>query len=265
MLFAKRVSVFPPPFTVMFPPVTLRLLVVVPPDRENPSAFAVRESPLTVLFVRASDPARVESVPVVGSVTLVSAVVVRVSPNAPEVVNEEAVVSAPPSDVVCPFNSFALMVPVPVKLKEAPFPTTIEAVVFVPLVIAENDGLVTVFATQEGGDPDPLLWSTYPDVPGVREVKALAEEAYKTPFVVKPAGAKELVTVIVLLPVSADNVMPVPPVSVRVSLPDAVILFDPIVTVLNVSTEGTERVLLIVVPFMAIPLPAVRVTAPVCP
>jgi len=56
--------------------------------------------PEMVLLVKVSAPARVASVPVVGRVTLVLAVAVRVSANAPEVVNEPAVLMFPPSVMV---------------------------------------------------------------------------------------------------------------------------------------------------------------------
>ena len=51
---------------------------------------------VSVLFDNVSVPANVDNVPVVGSVTLVVPVVVRVSAYAPDVVNAPAVVTAPP-------------------------------------------------------------------------------------------------------------------------------------------------------------------------
>src|SRR5690348_7539513 len=122
----------------MFDPVTVNCLDTVPPETENPSAPEVRDSPLTVLFVKLSFPARVDRVPEVGRVTLVPAVVVRVKAFAPEVVKEEAVVSAPPREVVCPLSSLAFTIPVPVKLKEPPLPKTIDAWVFVPDVMTSK-------------------------------------------------------------------------------------------------------------------------------
>ena len=68
----------------MSDPVTVSVRGVVPPVRPNPSRFEVRESPLTVLFVNASDPARVASVPVVGRVTFVAPVEVSVTALAPD-------------------------------------------------------------------------------------------------------------------------------------------------------------------------------------
>src|SRR5690348_818408 len=76
LLLPVRVKVFPPPLTVRSPPVTVSVLLVVPPATENPSALAVRLRPLTVLLVRASAPASVARVPEVGRVTLVIPVVV---------------------------------------------------------------------------------------------------------------------------------------------------------------------------------------------
>ena len=56
--------------------------------------------PLIVLFVSVSEPASVAKVPLVGSVTLVEPVVVRVREFAPEVVKAPAVLIFPPSVVV---------------------------------------------------------------------------------------------------------------------------------------------------------------------
>jgi len=100
LVLPVNVKVFPPPVRVIFPPVTFRVLEVVPPAIVNPSALEVGVKPFIVLFVSASLPARVDRVPVVGSVTFVDPVVVRVSAFVPEVVNEDAVVKAPPRDVV---------------------------------------------------------------------------------------------------------------------------------------------------------------------
>jgi hypothetical protein len=61
---------------------------------------AVKVNPVIVLFVNVSDPAKVANVPVVGRVTLVDAVEVRVRGKAPAVVNAAAVDTAPPSVIV---------------------------------------------------------------------------------------------------------------------------------------------------------------------
>lgn len=65
--------------------------------------------PLMVLLVKASDPAKVANVPVVGNVIEVVAVVVSVVANAPEVVNAPPVDMFPPSVIVRPV--FATPVP----------------------------------------------------------------------------------------------------------------------------------------------------------
>ena len=78
------------------------------------------------MFVNVSVPANVAKVPVVGNVTLVAAVVVRVRAKAPAVVNEDAVESAPPK-VRFPFKlttqlpSFTLMPRVLVFVRFARF------------------------------------------------------------------------------------------------------------------------------------------------
>ncbi len=77
--------------------------------------LAVIVSPLYVLLVSASLPAKVASVPVVGRVTFVDAVVVSVSAFAPEVVNDEAVLMLPPRVIV--FDP--LLTPVPPRVPES--------------------------------------------------------------------------------------------------------------------------------------------------
>jgi len=67
----------------------------------------VTVKPLIVLFVSASEPARVANVPVVGSVTFVAPVVVNVKEFAPEVVNAAAVVSVPAISIL-PANLIVL-------------------------------------------------------------------------------------------------------------------------------------------------------------
>jgi len=64
---------------------------------------------VNVLFVKVSVPARVANVPVVGSVTFVKAVVVKVVAKAPEVVKLPAVDKLPPKVIVFP----VLATPVP--------------------------------------------------------------------------------------------------------------------------------------------------------
>lgn len=61
----------------------------------------VLDDPDIVLLVSVSEPASVASVPVVGNVTFVTPVAVRVNANAPAVVNAAAVVNAPPT-VIAP-------------------------------------------------------------------------------------------------------------------------------------------------------------------
>ena len=67
--------------------------------------------PVRVLFVSVSVPANVANVPVVGSVTLVAPVVVRVSAFAPDVVNAAAVVKFPARETVYPpTDNYAIFV-----------------------------------------------------------------------------------------------------------------------------------------------------------
>ena len=80
----------------------------------------------------------------------------------------------------------------------------------------------------------------------------------------------DAVNVSVFEEVLAAIVIPLPAVNVSESLfPDAVIVSEPLTMLLNVLTDGVEledcAVLVIVVPEIEIPLPAVRVNAPVCP
>jgi hypothetical protein len=67
------------------------------PEAGVPRAGVVRVGDVRVLFVRVSAPANVAKVPVVGSVTLVPAVTVRVVANAPDVVKlpPRVIVEAP--------------------------------------------------------------------------------------------------------------------------------------------------------------------------
>ena len=58
---------------------------------------SVFEEPEMVLLVSVSAPARVASVPVVGKVTFVAPVAVKVRENAPEVAKDPAVAMFPPS------------------------------------------------------------------------------------------------------------------------------------------------------------------------
>src|SRR6266568_198809 len=95
-------------------PETVSVRGVVPPATENPSALEVKDKPLTVLLVSASLPASVANVPVVGRVTVVDAVVVSVSGNAPDVVKASAketlfpaasvIVSVPPNVITLSSN-----------------------------------------------------------------------------------------------------------------------------------------------------------------
>ena len=77
---------------------------------------------------------------------------------------------------VFPLRLEALMVPEPVKSNVAPLPTTIEAPVLVPDVIAEK-ALLAVLAIHEGGEPEPFDSRTKPEVPGAKETKELAVSA----------------------------------------------------------------------------------------
>ena len=67
---------------------------------ELPMLLRLLVRPLIVLLVKTSDPDKVAKVPVVGKVTLVAPVVVRVRENAPEVVKDPAVETFPPKVVV---------------------------------------------------------------------------------------------------------------------------------------------------------------------
>src|SRR5205807_91795 len=95
---------------------------------------------------------------------------------------------APGAANVLPLRVDALIVPLPVKLRLAPLPTTIAAVVLVPLVIPEN-GTVPAespeAATQLGAVPVPLLCRTYPLVPGLTAAIAPVPLPYNTPYCVK--------------------------------------------------------------------------------
>ena len=83
---------------------------------------------VNVLFVNVSIPAKVANVPVVGRVTLVAAVVVKVVANAPEVVK------LPPSVMVLP----ELLTPVPPYCPEINDPFHVPLVT-VPTVVNEVD------------------------------------------------------------------------------------------------------------------------------
>ena len=91
------------PAIVALAPTDKVVLVVVPPAIENPAPNAVGVKPFIVLFVNASVPANVATVPVVGKVTFVAPVVVKVTLFAP------LVVKFPPSVIVFP----VLSIPVP--------------------------------------------------------------------------------------------------------------------------------------------------------
>lgn len=71
-------------------PVDSRVIPAVETGARISGSVPVIASPLIVLLVRDSLPASVASVPLVGKVTLVEPVVVRVNGLAPEVVNESA-------------------------------------------------------------------------------------------------------------------------------------------------------------------------------
>ena len=57
---------------------------------------------------------------------------------------------------VLPSNVLALIVPVPLKFNEAPVPTTIAAVVFVPLVMFVNGTVIAGVLDQLGVAPAPV-------------------------------------------------------------------------------------------------------------
>jgi len=106
------------------------------PEEGTPSAGVVSVGEVSVLLVNVSLPAKVAKVPVVGRVTLVDAVVVRVNALAPAVVKDEAVLILPPKVIVLE----PLLTPVPPRVPESVpvHPTVIEeackrAVAGVPL------------------------------------------------------------------------------------------------------------------------------------
>ena len=79
---------------------TVKVFDEVPPDKVNPLATAVGVRPLIVLFVKASVPAKVAIVPVVGKVTSVSPILVNVVLKLPAVVKLLAVHILPPKVIV---------------------------------------------------------------------------------------------------------------------------------------------------------------------
>lgn len=97
--------------------------------------------PLIVLFVKASDPARVASVPVVGSVTFVAPVLVRVIEFAPLVTKlpPSVIVLLPLFTPVPPFVP-AICPVIPTVIEPAPFVMAI----FVPAVIVAATGFTPV-------------------------------------------------------------------------------------------------------------------------
>ena len=101
------------------------LLIVV--AEATPRVGVVNDGLVRVLFVSVSDPARVARVPVVGRVTLVVAVAVRVVANAPEVVK------FPPRVIVLPV--FATPVPPYCQVTTVPFHTP---VAIVPTLVSEE-------------------------------------------------------------------------------------------------------------------------------
>ena len=112
--------------------------VLVPPAIVKPVVCAVGVNPLIVLFVNASEPVKVANVPVLGSVTVVFAVVVNVVLYAPDVVK------FPPSVIVLP----VLAIPVP-PLAPNTIPETLVALpdsvaVIVPAVKFPVASLLTI-------------------------------------------------------------------------------------------------------------------------
>ena len=103
------------------PPLATGNVPVTPVDKGNPDALVnipdagvpkfglVKVGLVNVLLVKVSVPAKVANVPVVGSVTFVAAVEVRVVAKAPEVVKLLAVDILPPKVIVFP----VLATPVP--------------------------------------------------------------------------------------------------------------------------------------------------------
>jgi hypothetical protein len=83
--------------------------LVIIPDAGVPKIGLVNVGLVNVLLVKVSVPARVAKVPVVGKVTFVKAVEVRVVAKAPEVVKLLAVDKLPPRVIVFP----VLATPVP--------------------------------------------------------------------------------------------------------------------------------------------------------
>jgi hypothetical protein len=83
-------------------PDTVNVLEVVPPEMVNPSAWEVGVRPLIVLLVKASLPARVAKVPVVGRVTFVEPVEVNVTADPPDVIRFPPRASVPEVQVGAP-------------------------------------------------------------------------------------------------------------------------------------------------------------------
>lgn len=142
------VIVVEPPKLTVLPLMVMELLV----NEELPMLLSVFDEPLIVLLVRVSAPAKVAKVPVVGKVTLVAPVVVRVKENAPEVVKDPAVVTFPPKVVV----NVPLLTPVPPLAGFKIPPKTIPPEVGVP-------GVNPVVPALNVVTPDPETIAPHPE------------------------------------------------------------------------------------------------------
>ena len=120
-----------------------------------------------VLLVKDSIPASVASVPVVGSVTLVAAVVVKVSALAPEVVNAAAVVKVPPKSIVVPVPCKVLFASVTVSVREVVPPAMVKPSVAAdsvkPLIVPVAVRLPVVPAST-------IVTKSFPDVSSIVSV-----------------------------------------------------------------------------------------------
>jgi hypothetical protein len=118
------------------------------------------------------------SVPEVGRVTLVRAVVVKVKPKAPAVVNAPAVVSAPAVEMFPP----RVIVLEPLFTPVPPFvPTKVPASVMVPVVVTGPPDVVKPVVP-----PDTSMLVTVPPVPVADNVPATKDTPVPMVTLLKP-------------------------------------------------------------------------------
>lgn len=73
----------------------------------------------------------------------------------------------------------------PLRVREAPVPTTMAACVLVPPVRLEKAEPIDAAETQEGATLEPFVCNTYPVVPGPKIDKPFVPLPYNIPFEVK--------------------------------------------------------------------------------